>query len=91
MKHLTRDDQTYLRGYATAMQDIMWSITGYNTMGKHYDPMSFTEDQILSYAFDLKNGNRSHPLCDFESVREITELMRKETKEFIQDNVHLPK
>lgn len=91
MKTLTIEEQKYLHGYATALQDIMWSITGSNTNGKRYDPISFLEDSILSYAFDLKSGHRSHFLSEFESILEITELMRKEAKEFIQDNAHLPK
>jgi hypothetical protein len=78
-------DKQYLKGYARALQDIMTELTGDNTCGKHYDPIDFSDDKILSYAFDLKDGGRHHPLSDYDSVDEVCALMLKEIVEHCKD------
>ena len=79
---LTDKEKDYLRGYANALQHFMFKLTGDNSCGKHYDPIDFSEGKIHSYAFDLKDGGRHHPLSDYSSVNEITDLMLKEAEEW---------
>ena len=79
---LTDRDKIHLRGYAEALQDMMKKITGENTWDKRYDPISFDDEYIHSYAFDFKKGGRHHSLSDFESAIEIENLMLKEAVEW---------
>ena len=65
----------YLKGYAMAIQSIMAELTGENSCAKSYDPIQIDDDTIHSYAFDLKDGGRHHPLSDYNSLEEITDLM----------------
>ena len=83
---LTEKDKDYLRGYANALQHLMFKITGENTCGKHYDPIDFSDELIHSYAFDLKDGGRHHPISDYNSVDEITDLMLKEAEEWCKED-----
>lgn len=55
MTEISKSDKKYIEGYANALQDIMFKLTGDNTNGKSYDPVSFEEGYLWSYAFDLKN------------------------------------
>lgn len=80
---LTKADEEYLRGYAQALQDVMRKMTGGNTCCKSYDPIEFDTNVIHSYAFDLKDGGRHHPLADYENREEITGYMLNEAKDFI--------
>lgn len=83
MEKLSKKEQEYLKGYAQALQDIMLSMTGENTCAKSYDPIDFSEDKIHSYAFDLKDGGRHHPLNDYKDIDDIKEYMLKETEEWL--------
>jgi len=83
---LTKQDKSYILGYASALQRMMRDLTGENTCGKSYDPCEFSETEIHSYAFNLKDGGRHHPLSDYEDVDEIVELMLKEAVEWCRDN-----
>jgi hypothetical protein len=85
---LNNKDEMYLRGYAQALQDLMFRINGDNSCGKSYDPIDFSENEIHSYAFDLKDGGRHHPLSDYESVQEITDLMLGEATEWIKGDMN---
>jgi len=66
MEKLRKTDKDYLKGYARALQDMMFKLTGDNTCGKSYDPIDFCDEKIHSYAFDLKDGGRHHPLKDYK-------------------------
>lgn len=81
---LEQHQKDYLAGYAMAIQEMMYMLTGNNTCAKYYDPISFDENYIRSYAFDLKDGGRHHPLSDYSSVEEITNLMLKEGVQWIK-------
>ena len=85
MQQLTKSERHYLRGYANALQELMYRLTGNNSCAKSYDPIDFTDDKIHSYAFDLKDGGRHHPLSDYESVDEICQLMKNEAESWIID------
>ena len=65
---LTEKEEEFIKGYATALQHIMFKLTGDNTCGKNYDPCEFWDDQLHSYAFNLKDGGRHHPLSDYGSI-----------------------
>lgn len=67
----------HLEGYAAALQDILFELTGDNCNSKSYDPMTIG-DKIHSYAFNLKSGGRHHDLKDFESVEELKKIMLDE-------------
>ena len=82
---LNKKEGQYLKGYAQALQDVMFKLTGENTCGKSYDPIEFDETYIHSYAFDLKDGGRHHPLSDYNSIEEITNIMLIESVKFIKD------
>lgn len=84
MEQLTENEKEYLKGYATALQDIMYKLTGDNTCGKSYDPIDFSEGKIHSYAFDLKDGGRHHPLKDYKDIEEICTYMLKEAHDYIK-------
>jgi len=80
---LNEYDRGYLTGYAEALQKIMLVLTGSNTCDKSYDPCIIDNTYIHSYAFNLKDGGRHHPISDYESVEEIATYMATEAKEFI--------
>ena len=82
---LNKKEEQYLKGYAQALQDVMFKLTGENTCGKSYDPIEFDNTYIHSYAFDLKDGGRHHPLSDYNSIEEITDIMLNESVKFIKD------
>ena len=63
----------------------MLKVKNENTCGKIYDPIDFNEDTIFSYAFDLKDGGRQHPLSDYQNIEEICELMITETADFLNN------
>lgn len=75
MERLTKNEQNYLRGYANALQDLMFKLTGDNTCSKSYDPIDFGDDAIHSYAFNFKGGGRRHPLEDFENMDDVKRLL----------------
>lgn len=68
----------HLEGYAAALQDILFELTGDNCNSKSYDPMKIDGETIHSYAFNLKSGGRHHDLSDFESVEELKKIMLEE-------------
>lgn len=83
---LEQHQKDYLAGYAMAVQEMMYMLTGDNTCAKSYDPIDFDENTIHSYAFNLKDGGRHHTLSDYISVEEITNLMLKEGVQWIKEN-----
>lgn len=87
MKELTEKEKWYLKGYACALQQAMYELTGDNTCSKSYDPISFGDGYIASYAFDLKNGGRRHELSDFVDSGEIETLMLNQACEWIRSEI----
>ena len=85
MDKLSKNEQEYLKGYAQALQDIMLRMTGDNGCAKSYDPIDFSDGKIHSYAFDMKDGGRHHPLGDYKDIEDIKECMAKEAEEWLQD------
>lgn len=85
MNKPTKQEQDIIEGYAIACQDLMYSLTGENTNGKHYDPIQFEEEYILSYAFDFKNGGRRHYYHEFRNVNEVIKLMREQAVKWIKE------
>lgn len=85
MEKLSKREQEYLKGYAQALQDFMFKMTGENTCGKSYDPISFSNGIIHSYAFNMKDGGRHHPLKDYKDIEEIKSLLLSDTKCFFNE------
>jgi len=85
VEKLSKKEQEYLKGYAQALQDIMWRMTGENTCAKSYDPVGFSDDKIHSYAFDMKDGGRHHPLIDYKDIEDIKECMAQEAEEWLRN------
>lgn len=77
----------YITGYATALQDIMLILTGENANSKSYDPCEIDNEYLHSYAYDLKDGGRHHPLSDYDNIEEIKKLMLNEVYESIVENI----
>lgn len=73
----------YLKGYAKAIQDTMLMLTGENSCAKSYDPVQVDDTYIHSYAFNLKDGGRHHPISDYNSLEEITDLMLNEGVDWV--------
>jgi hypothetical protein len=78
LKQLTTDEQKFIEGYATALQDLEYKITGDNGCSKSYDPMKCESQVMHSYAFNMKDGGRHHPVKDYKDVREILETLLEE-------------
>ena len=78
---------SHIEGYAQALTDLMYNLTGDNPCNKSYDPMQIDlERQIMhSYAFDMKDGGRYHDISDYESITEIKETLLKEAVEWFND------
>lgn len=81
---LTPRERGHIEGYAAAMDDLYNALTGDSFSGKSYDPMTIEGGMMHSYAFDLKDGGRHHPLSDYESVEEICGMMLFQTTEAIK-------
>jgi hypothetical protein len=83
---VTEDDLTprqkgYIEGYAAALQKILYAVTGDCGCSKSYDPMTIEGGTMHSYAFNMKDGGRHHPLSDYKSPDEICDLLLEETLE----------
>jgi hypothetical protein len=89
LTELTNDEQRYLEGYAAALQDIQYELTGDNCCSKSYDPMTCKSDIMHSYAFNMKDGGRHHFVSDYKSVKEIEETLLKEVAWDIQSDFDL--
>jgi hypothetical protein len=75
MKSLRKDEQKYIEGYAAALRDIMYELTGDDLCLKSYDPMTCEDTVMHSYAFDMKDGGRHHDVKDYEDVEEIKRIL----------------
>jgi hypothetical protein len=86
MKTLKKSEQRYIEGYAAALLDVLFELTGDNLCSKCYDPMTCEESVMHSYAFDMKDGSRHHDVKDYEDVEEIKRILLWETISNIQSN-----
>jgi hypothetical protein len=86
MKKLTHDQQRFLEGYSAALQDIEYRMTGDNGCSKAYDPMKCEEEIMHSYAFNMKDGGRHHPVKDYEDLEDIKRILLNETAWNIAEN-----
>lgn len=75
-----------IEGYAMALGDIMLALTGDSHSAKSYDPMTVSDGVMMSYAFNLKDGTRRHPIADYNSLGEIFRLMLTETLEALGES-----
>jgi len=75
MNTLKKDEQKYIEGYAAALQDIVYKLTGSNSCSKSYDPMTCKDTVMHSYAFNMKDGGRHHDVKDYEDVDEIKRIL----------------
>jgi hypothetical protein len=75
MKTLKKDEQRYLEGYAAALQDILYELTGDNGCSKHYDPMTCESTVMHSYAFNMKDGGRHHNVKDYKNFQDIKDTL----------------
>jgi hypothetical protein len=89
LKQLTPDQQRFIEGYAAALQDLEYKITGDNSCSKSYDPMKCESEVMHSYAFNMKDGGRHHPVKDYENVREILDtLLDEATDNFVENTTY---
>lgn len=85
---LSDKEARYIEGYAAALQDIMMVMTGENGCSKSYDPMTVSADgkTLHSYAFDLRDGGRHHPVSDYENIEDIKTQMLRETEVWLRED-----
>lgn len=76
----------YLEGYAKALSDVMWGMTGDSPCNKSYDPMLVQDGYMYSYTFDMKDGGRRHKLSDYKDFGEIKETLLYEALDWIIDD-----
>lgn len=86
MNYLSNNQQRFLEGYATALQDIEYLLTGDNGCSKSYDPMKCEETVMHSYAFNMKDGGRHHPVKDYKNTDEIKKVLLEETAWNLREN-----
>lgn len=79
MTKLNSDQQRFIEGYAAALQDLEYKLTGDNGCSKAYDPMKCETETMHSYAFDMKDGGRHHPVKDYKDIEEIKSVLLQET------------
>ena len=79
----------HIEGYAQALTDIEFKLTGYNHCGKHYDPMTVVGENMMSYAFDMKEGGRRHPLMNYSGIDDILKTVLEEAEDNIRYSVEL--
>jgi hypothetical protein len=75
MKRLTVNQQRYIEGYAAALQDILFVLTGDTDCAKSYDPMTCESNVMHSYAFDMKDGGRHHEVSQYKSIEDIKKTL----------------
>jgi len=85
---LSDSEARYIEGYAAALQDAMAYLTGENGCSKSYDPMTVSDDgkTLHSYAFDMLDGGRHHPVSDYKNAAEIKDVMLLEVVRRIRED-----
>lgn len=86
LQALTAEEQRYLEGYAAALQDLQYELTGDNNCSKHYDPLTCEASVMHSYAFNMKDGGRHHPVCEYASLDEIKKTLLEEITQELREN-----
>lgn len=86
MEKLSSQEQRYLEGYGAALQDILFQLTGSNGCSKSYDPMTCTPQTLHSYAFDMKDGGRHHPVLDYRNLEEIKKVLLDQVLQEIRED-----
>lgn len=86
---LTERQKGHIEGYAQALTDLEFKLTGHNGCGKHYDPMTIVGENMMSYAFDMKEGGRKHPLTNYSDIDDVLKTMLEETEGNIHFSVEL--
>jgi hypothetical protein len=89
MKKLTHSQQRFLEGYAAALQDLEYRLTGDNSCSKSYDPMKCEDEIMHSYAFNMKDGGRHHLVKDYKDFEEIKTTLLEETAYNISEHLIL--
>jgi len=84
MKTLKKDEQKYIEGYAAALQDVLYELTGDNCCSKRYDPMTCEDSVMHSYAFDMKDGGRHYDVKDYKDIKDIKKSLLWEVVTAIQ-------
>lgn len=75
----------YIEGYAAALDRIMYATTHDSPSSKSYDPMTIDGNTMHSYAFNMKDGGRHHPISEYESVDEICAFMFNEALDWMAE------
>lgn len=79
-------ERGYVEGFAAALQAMTYAITGDCGCGKSYDPMVIEGDTMHSYAFDMKDGGRHHPIKGYSSAQEICAVLYQETLDGLNED-----
>lgn len=82
---LTFAEEKFIEGYAKALDDMMLAMTGDSPSAKSYDPMTIEGAVMHSYAFNMKDGGRHHPVTDYASVSEICGLLCDEAVDWVRN------
>ena len=100
---LNEIDKALIIKVANILQELEYKVTGENTCAKHYDPMQIIDEVkvgnlddefkvvsqvMLSYAFNLKDGGRQHPVSDYNSVQEIIDCMVNEVAQRLKEEIN---
>lgn len=81
---LTYDEERQIEAYAEALDAMMRELTGESPSAKRYDPMTVEGGVMHSYAFNMKDGGRHHPVTDYASVDEIKSVLLQEAAEWVR-------
>lgn len=76
--NITHEQARYVEGYAAALQDVLYAMTGDNGCSKSYDPMTVDGNTMHSYAFDMKDGGRHHDGKDYSDLSEIKNVLKRQ-------------
>jgi len=82
---LCREDECRIEGFATALQAVEKFMLGEDRCGKSYDPMTISDGVMHSYAFDMMDGGRHHPISDYITKKHIESVLLNETMELLQE------
>lgn len=86
LQQLTPDEQQFIEGYAAALQDLEYKICGDNSCSKSYDPMKCESEIMHSYAFNMKDGGRHHPVKEYKDVQDIlNSLLEEAAANFVEN------
>lgn len=78
---ITPEQARFIEGYAAALDDVHTKLTGCALSAKSCDPMTVELETgfMHSYAFNMKDGGRHHPLKDYKDIDEIKAVLLEET------------